>query len=59
MCSGRAPRPHLGSISASKRMPLHLKNARILLDVHQILKLCAFRFESPFEFDFGPSRAPL
>ena len=30
MCSGRAPRPHLGSISASKRMPLHFKNARIL-----------------------------
>ena len=27
--------------------------------VHQILKLCAFRFESPFEFDVGPSRAPL
>ena len=59
MCPGRAPRPHFGSISVSKRTPLHFKNGRILSDVHQILKLCAFRLESPFELDFGPSRAPL
>ena len=59
MCSGQAPRPHLGPISAPKRTPRHLKIKEIVLDVLKVWVICAFWLASPLELDFGHSQGPF